>query len=112
VPLETLDERAATYRRAARAWAERAREAARLMLGDDSPAFRAIAAEAVAAVLRSTEALPKLELPLLEVSGGAPSEPADFVTGSVGLNRMQRRCPELSMEVQRRLIYGGDMIVP
>ena len=40
VPLETLDERAATYRRAARAWAERAREAARLMLGDDSPAFR------------------------------------------------------------------------
>jgi len=78
----------------------------------DSPAFRAIAAEAVAAVLRSTEALPKLELPLLEVSGGAPSEPADFVTGSVGLNRMQRRCPELSMEVQRRLIYGGDMIVP
>ena len=43
---------------------------------------------------------------------GPPSEPADFVTGSDGLNRMQRRCSELSPEEQRGLIYGGDTVTP
>jgi len=76
-----------------------------------TPEFRAAAVEAAAAAVRSTEALPPLTLPPLQV-GGAQSEPADFVTGSVGLNRMQRRCSELSLEEQRGLIYGGDTVTP
>jgi tetratricopeptide (TPR) repeat protein/type II secretory pathway pseudopilin PulG len=79
-----------------------------------TPAFRA-AADAAAQKAMSTQGdgqLPKLELPPLEVQPGPPSEPADFVTGSVGLNRMQRRCSELTPDEQRGLIYGGDMVVP
>ena len=37
---------------------------------------------------------------------------ADFVTGSVSLNRMQRRIEFLDFDEKRALIYGGDMIVP
>ena len=51
-------------------------------------------------------------IPPLEVAGGSVVEAADFVTGSVSLNRMQRRIEELSFEEKRSLIYGGDMIVP
>ena len=53
-----------------------------------------------------------LAIPPLEVSVGLPAEAPDFVTGSVSLNRMQRRIEELSFEQKRALIYGGDMIVP
>ena len=51
-------------------------------------------------------------VPLLEEEGRAPAEASDFVTGSVSLNRMQRRVAELSFEQKRSLIYGGDLIVP
>ena len=57
-----------------------------------TPDFRAAAAAAAAAAVKSAEALPALPLPPLQVEhGDDPSEPADFVTGSVRLNRMQRR---------------------
>ena len=78
----------------------------------DTPGFRAAAASAASAAIRSADAAPSLSLSELEVGGGPPSEPADFVTGSVGLNRMQRSCSELSGDEQRGLIYGGDMVVP
>ena len=58
---------------------------------------------------------PPLPLPPpLEVVGMAPSttDAADFVTGSVALNRMHRAVAQLSFEERRTLIYGGDMIVP
>ena len=62
-----------------------------------TPRFRAsfaqAAAAAAAAMRSSADELPALALPPLELSAdGAPSDAADFVTGSVGLNRMQRRC--------------------
>jgi len=41
-----------------------------------------------------------------------PVEAADFVTGSVALNRMHRQLGRLGLEERRALIYGGDMIVP
>jgi la-related protein 1 len=77
-----------------------------------TPDFKAAAAAAATAAIKSSDPLPPLTLPELQVPSGLPSEPADFVTGSVGLNRMQRRCSELSSEEQRELIYGGDSIVP
>ena len=79
----------------------------------ETPEFRAAAAEAAGAVFKkSVDALPLLKMAPLEVPGGISAEPADFVTGSVGLNRMQRRFAELPPEEQRGLIYGGDMVVP
>ena len=75
--------------------------------------FAQAAAAAAAAMRSSADELPALALPPLELSAdGAPSDAADFVTGSVGLNRMQRRCSELSQEELRGLIYGGDIVVP
>ena len=72
--------------------------------------FRAAAAEAAGAVFKkSVDALPLLKMAPLEVPGGISAGPADFVTGSVGLNRMQRRFAELPPEEQRGLIYGGDI---
>jgi la-related protein 1 len=53
-------------------------------------------------------AAPPLQLP----AGSPPANPADFVTGSVGLNRMHRQIQRLSFEERRAIIYGGDMIVP
>ena len=80
----------------------------------ETPEFRAAAAEAAAAALESPGTVPPLSLAdlSLDVQGGPPAEPIDFVTGSVGLNRMQRRCAELTSAEQRGLIFGGDMIVP
>ena len=80
-----------------------------------TPEFKQAAQEAAQAAIKSADdgQLPSLPLPPLVVLGdGPPSEPADFVTGSVGLNRMQRRCSELSPEEQRGLIYGGDTVTP
>ena len=80
-----------------------------------TPEFKQAAQEAAQAAIKSADdgQLPSLTLPPLVVLGdGPPSEPADFVTGSVGLNRMQRRCSELSPEEQRGLIYGGDTVTP
>jgi len=77
-----------------------------------TPEFRADAAAAAAAAVKSADPLPSLTLPPLLVNSGPGSEAADFVTGSVTLNRMQRRCSELSSEQQRELIYGGDVVVP
>ena len=59
--------------------------------------------------------MPRAEVPVLpqlELPGGPAAEAADFVTGSVLLNRMHRRLSELNFEEKRALIYGGDMIVP
>jgi len=82
-----------------------------------TPAFHAAASATVAAALGSSEVASggdEMEpLPLLEVAAGAAeeAEPADFVSGSVMLNRMHRRIDTLSFEEKRALIYGGDMIV-
>jgi len=82
----------------------------------DMAAFRDTAAAAAAAALGYQPAggvegaLPVV--PPLEVVGGPPAEASDFMSGSVSLNRMQRRIDELSFEQKRALIYGGDMIVP
>jgi len=51
-------------------------------------------------------------LPPVEVPGKPAADAADFVTGSVVLNRMHRAVDRLSFEEKRSLIYGGDMIVP
>lgn len=51
-------------------------------------------------------------VPPLEVPGKPMADAADFVTGSVVLNRMHRAVDRLSFEEKRNLIYGGDMIVP
>ena len=76
-------------------------------------AFAEAAAAAAAAMRSSADELPALALPALDVpAGGALAEAADFVTGSVVLNRMQRRCVELSQDDLRGLIYGGDIVVP
>jgi len=65
-----------------------------------------------------------LQLPTLDRRGLAPDFvplpelldpavfPGDFSTGSLTLNRMIRRAPELSFELRRALIYGGDQLVP
>jgi len=82
-----------------------------------TPAFHAAASAAVAAALGaaetqndvdSSEQLPPLEVP----PGAATAEPADFVSGSVVLNRMHRDIDSLTFEEKRALIYGGDMLVP
>jgi len=75
--------------------------------------FRQAAAAAAAAALHPLggEASPQA-VPPLEVADGPPAEASDFTTGSVSLNRMQRRVDTLSFEQKRSLIYGGDMIVP
>jgi len=77
-----------------------------------TPDFRTAATDAMSAALRSRDGLPTLDLPPLVVEGGEASEPADFVTGSVQLNRMQRRWSELPADKQRALCFGGDTIVP
>lgn len=81
-------------------------------------AFQATAAAAAAAALgygsadgAAAEAAPPV-VPPLEVAGEPLAEASDFMTGSVSLNRMQRRINELTFEQKRCLIYGGDMIVP
>ena len=80
---------------------------------DFRASFAAAAASAAAAMRSSEDELPALSLPALIVEGDGPaSEAADFVTGSVGLNRMQRRCFELTQDELRGLIYGGDIVVP
>lgn len=81
-------------------------------LRSESADLRAAAATDVLGYqsLSEVENLPTI--PPLEVAGGPEVEAADFVTGSVSLNRMQRRIEELSFEEKRSLIYGGDMIVP
>jgi hypothetical protein len=67
-----------------------------------------------AGALVAAEEEPPLPLPPpLEVGGSVgPTDAADFVTGSVALNRMHRAVNQLSFEERRNLIYGGDMIVP
>jgi len=72
--------------------------------------FSQAASAAVAAALG--EGGGESALPPLRVEGSVVAEAADFVTGSVTLNRMHRRLDELSFEEKRSLIYGGDMIVP
>ena len=71
-----------------------------------------MAADAGAMVAAEEE--PPLPLPPpLEVAGTVgTTDAADFVTGSVALNRMHRAVNQLSFEEKRNLIYGGDMIVP
>lgn len=51
---------------------------------------------------------PPLQLP----AGTPPADAADFVTGCVALNRMNRQIQRLSFDERRALIYGGDLIVP
>ena len=83
--------------------------------GGQTSDFRAAPSAAITDALRgptppaeeAPPALPELELP-----SGPAAEAADFVTGSVLLNRMHRRLSELNFEEKRALIYGGDMIVP
>jgi len=82
--------------------------------------FHATATAAIAAALGNAEATAGDDGELVQLPQSAPlelerertAEPADFVTGSVVLNRMHRRIEELSFEEKRSLIYGGDMIVP
>ena len=78
--------------------------------------FRDLASSAVEKALRGTGHVdgddPGCEMPPLELGDGPSAEAADFVTGSVHLNRMHRRVNELSFDEKRALIYGGDMIVP
>jgi len=96
-----------------------------------TPVFRALAAATAASALQGNEPVPPAPPPPLELPHGNEASPdaapaevdaerwragwaeaCDFVTGSVSLNRMQRRCEALLLEEQRALIYGGDMIVP
>ena len=77
--------------------------------------FRDLASSAVEKALRGTGSDgddPGCEMPPLELGDGPAAEAADFVTGSVHLNRMHRRVNDLSFDEKRALIYGGDMIVP
>uniref|UniRef100_A0A6T8Z5T3 Uncharacterized protein n=1 Tax=Haptolina ericina TaxID=156174 RepID=A0A6T8Z5T3_9EUKA len=81
----------------------------------ETPAFQHNAAAAAAAALGCQSAADPVappSIPPLEVAGGTAVDAADFVTGSVSLNRMQRRIEFLDFDEKRALIYGGDMIVP
>lgn len=71
-----------------------------------------MAADAGAMVAAEEEPPLPLPPPLEVVGTVGTTDAADFVTGSVALNRMHRAVNQLSFEEKRNLIYGGDMIVP
>lgn len=74
--------------------------------------FQAAVREAACSVLRSPDQTARFALPTLPLDCCTAVVPADLVTGSVQLNRLQRHFATLSTEEQRCIIYGGDVISP